>query len=271
MKNVGLIAVDLDGTLLDDRKAIHPDNVHALREAHRRGIHVAICSGRMVPRIEPIVDCLGVDCAIIAYNGGKVVGRQADGRRTVLHQPLPADVADRFVRYSRDRGLLLNFYLEDVLYAEDGVERRRFMSIYSGRTGAEYQLTDLTRFAGLQPTKLILLADPEERDRLHGQFSAELGGQASISKSDPEYLEVMAPGVTKGSTLPVLARHLGLTTDEVLAIGDADNDKEMIQAAGVGVAVANAVPEVRSIAGVVTERDNNQGAVAEAVWRFALR
>jgi hypothetical protein len=270
MRRVRLIALDLDGTLLDDRKEIHPDNVAALREAARRGVLVAISSGRMIPRIEPIQDTLGVDCILLAYNGGKVVGTRAEGRPLIHHRPLPADVAAVFIEFSQEHDYLLNFYHDDLLYAEDSPRRRRFMEIYSARTGAEYHIDDLSRWRGKEPTKLILLADPPERDRLHDRFRGELGGRASITKSDPEYLEVMAPGVTKGEGLRSLAAHYGFSTREVLAIGDADNDNPMLEAAGIGVAVANASESARRAARYLTERTNNDGAVGEAVRRFVL-
>jgi Cof subfamily protein (haloacid dehalogenase superfamily) len=270
MKKIRLIALDLDGTLLDDRKDIPPANIEALREAQAAGIRIAIASGRMTPRIVAVEERLGIDTAIIAYNGGKIIGERLKGRPLLLHLPLPAAVADVFIRFSRQSGHLLNFYLEDTLYAEDGEVRRRFMEIYSGRTGAEYRIVDLSRFLGTAPTKLILLAEPPECDRLLERFRGELGPRASITKSDPEYLEIMAPGVDKGTALPALAEHFGISTEEILAIGDADNDTGMLRRAGVGVAMANATPGARQAAAAVTERSNNEGGVAEAIRRFAL-
>ena len=270
-KKIQLIALDLDGTLLDDRKEIHPANREALQEAAARGVIIALASGRMLPRIAPIEDLLGIDCVVIAYNGGKVAAQRRDGRRTIAHSPLPADIAEVFIRFSRDTGHLLNFYHEDRLYAEDGPRRRPFMEIYARRTGAEYHLEpDLRRFIGLEPTKLILLASPEERDRLHDDFRARLASRAFITKSDPEYLEIMAPGVDKGAALRLIAGHHGIPESAVLAVGDADNDIGMLRAAGRGIAMANASPHVKAAAGGVTERTNNEGGVAEAVRRWVL-
>ncbi|MBI4602714.1 MAG: HAD family phosphatase [Planctomycetes bacterium] len=271
MAKIRLIALDIDGTLLDDRKELPAANREALQEASRRGILVAIASGRMTPTIEPVEDRLGIDCIVIAYNGGKVLGTRGEGRPVIDHRPVPAAVSDEIIEYSRAHGHLLNFYHEDRLYAEDGAGRRRFMEIYSSRTGARYRIEpDLSRFRGVEPTKLILLADPPERDRLHDRFRASFGPRAFITKSDPEYLEIMAPGVDKGTGLELLARHCGLAAEEVLAVGDAENDVGMLRAAGVGVAVGNAQPHVKSQARFVTEGTNNDGAVAEAVRRWAL-
>ena len=270
MTSVRLIALDLDGTLLDDRKEIHPENLRALREARDRGVLVAISSGRMIPRIEPVQDKLGLDCILVAYNGGKVVGTRAESREVLHHQPLPSSVADEFVEFSQTEDYLLNFYYEDRLYADDSPRRRPFMEIYSGRTGAEYHLGDLEKHRGKDPTKLILLADPPERDRLFDRFTEQMGERAAITKSDPEYLEIMAPGVSKAAGLAGIARKYGFAMDEVLAVGDADNDLDMLEASGIGVAVANARETTKRVADFVTERSNNDGAVAEAVDRFVL-
>jgi Cof subfamily protein (haloacid dehalogenase superfamily) len=267
---VQLIALDLDGTLLDDRKLVPAANREALREAAARGIQIALASGRMIPRIEPVQEMLGIDCLVIAYNGGKVVGSRRAGRQLIAHRPLPADVAELFIRFSQEHGYLLNFYLDDRLYAEDGPSRRPFMDLYSARTGAEYQLGDLDRLVGHAPTKLILLAAPAERDRLYNALRPQFSERAFITKSDPEYLEIMAPGVDKGAALDLLAQHLGLSTSQVLAVGDADNDQGMLAAAGWGVAMANAGPHVRAGARAVTSLTNNEGGVAEAVRRWAL-
>ena len=92
-KKPRLIAVDIDGTLLNDQKQIPPENIDALREAQSNGVAVAIASGRMPPLVEPIQDMLGMDCALISYNGGRVVGTRAEGRPVIYDNPLPADVA----------------------------------------------------------------------------------------------------------------------------------------------------------------------------------
>jgi Cof subfamily protein (haloacid dehalogenase superfamily) len=271
MKKIRLIALDVDGTLLNDAKQLPEENRAALAEAAAQGVVIAIASGRMTPTIEPIAELLGIDCVIIAYNGGKVVAPRAAGRTVLHHEPVPSEVSDVFVKFAHEKGYLLNFYHDDRLYAEDGPRRRPFMEIYSSRTGAQYHIDDnFTRFYGVQPTKLILMGDPSEIDELCVSFRESLGSKAYITKTDLEYLEVMAPGVDKGSALQVMASYYGFTVDEVLAVGDADNDVGMLRAAGLGVAVQNAGPAAKAGADVVTESSNNDSAVAEAVRRWVL-
>jgi hypothetical protein len=268
--DIRLIVVDIDGTLVDDDKNIPPANVRALRAAIERGVHVAIASGRMVPSIEIMERRLDIDCALIAYNGGKVVGRRQEGRPCLAHNPLPVDVADAVREFARREGFLLNFYLEDALYADRSQERNALAALYHRRTGSIYNFIDVRTIAGREPTKLILLAEPDEMEALRAHFAAALDGRVNVLVTDPEYLEFMRIGVDKATALPTLAAHYGVGIEHVMAIGDADNDRLMVRDAGIGVAVANSRPGVLAVADHTTSRTNNEGAVAEAVARWVL-
>ena len=269
-RQINLIVMDVDGTLVDDEKNLPEVNRRALQVAVECGLKIAIGSGRMIPSIEPIQERLGLDCAIIAYNGGKVVGTREAGRPVVSHSPVPADIAERVLDLARELGHCLNFYVDDRLFADELHRDQRLPGIYAGRTGSFYEYTNLDQFRGTEPTKLILLADPDERDRLFHELTPKWRGEINIQCTDPEYLEFMAPGIDKATALPTLAGYFGLEVSEVLAIGDADNDVRMVETAGIGVAVGNARQSVVDVADCQTERDNNAGAVAEAIERLAV-
>jgi len=267
---VKLIVMDVDGTLVDDQKQLPDVNRRALQAAVDAGLHIAIGSGRMIPSIEIVQETIGLDCAIIAYNGGKVVGPRAENRPLLSHSPVPAAVAESMIDFTRERGLCLNFYFEDRLFADAAHSSAPLPQLYAGRTGSVYQHTNLDELRGSEPTKMIILAEPDERNRLFDELVPVWQGKVNIQKTDPEYLELMAPGVDKATALPALAGYFGLEVDQVLAVGDADNDVRMVELAGIGVAVSNARETVLEVADYKTERDNNDGAVAEAIERWAL-
>ena len=178
--SIRLIALDLDGTLLTDEKRVSPRNRAALAEAAARGVVVALASGRMTACIEPFARELGLDCPIIAYNGALVRGTEASGRPALLHRPLPARYGRELVDYCRGR-YLLNFYLDDRLFAEDRGDLRRFAELYSSRTGAVYEFVpDLRELATAGPTKAIVVTDPPERERLHDEWAARWGDLANV-------------------------------------------------------------------------------------------
>ncbi len=269
--DIRLIVLDVDGTLVNDQKEVPEVNLKALHSAKEKGVDVAIGSGRMIPSIELLQEKLGgLDCALIAYNGGKVVGKKAEGRPLVSHRPLSSELANELIEFGRAHNLPVNFYYEDRLFCDATNKGSPLVDIYHGRTGSIFEWCDLDEYKGEEPTKMIILAEPDRRNELYSEFADKFMGLANVMKTDPEYLEFMALGVDKSTSLPDLADYVGCDVSQVLAVGDADNDKQMILEAGVGVAVANANDSVLDLAPYITERTNNDGAVAEAVDRFVF-
>ncbi|HNR99635.1 MAG TPA: HAD family hydrolase [Planctomycetota bacterium] len=260
----------MDGTLVGDDRAIPPVNIAALRAARARGAAVALASGRMTACIEPFFDGLGIDGPVMAYNGALLRAERQAARAVLFHRPLRADVVTRLIDFAVSRGLQLNVYCDDVLYGHDDPALAPFRAIYSERTGAVYELADLRRLRGRGASKAIFVVDPEERERLYARWAPLVDGEASVCRTDPEYLEFMGPGINKGSGLPALAAYLGIGLDEIAAMGDGDNDLEMVRRAGAGIAVANAKDGVKRAARFVTRATAAEGAVAEALASLGL-
>jgi Cof subfamily protein (haloacid dehalogenase superfamily) len=268
---IKLMAFDLDGTLLAADKHVPERNRRALRAAASRGVQIVLASGRMTACIEPFAREIGLDCIIVAYNGAMARGRACDGRRVLHHCPLPVERGRELVEYCRDR-YLLNYYIDDELYAQDRPELRRWAGIYAERTGATYHFVpDLAPLADRASAKAIIITSPPERERLYGEWVARWPGRATIVRTDPEYLEFVNKDTNKGVALASVAAGLGTALDEVMAMGDGDNDAEMLATAGLGLAVANATALAKESADVVLGLSHQDCAVAEAVDRYVLR
>ena len=268
---IRLIALDLDGTLLDGGKGVPAENRAALQAAVEGGATVVLASGRMTPSIAPYADVLGIDVMILGYNGARVVGTAAEGRPVLVDVPLPSSCADEVIDYHEANGVQLNYYLDDMLYSRDDDSMRPMAELYVGRTRSPITYVEsLQRFKGNDPTKLILMAEEPERNRLHDEFLPTLDGRAKLIKTDPEYLEFLNVDIDKGVALNMLCDTLGIPIEESMACGDGDNDAEMIAAAGVGVAMANASEKSLAAADYVTTHDHNAAGVAEAVHKFVL-
>jgi len=171
----------------------------------------------------------------------------------------------------------LNYYLDEVVYARDDPDLRRFADLYSRQTGAVFHFVpDLERFRGREPTKCILITDPTDpeklnprhRDELYELWRARWGSQVSVMKTNPEYLEFYHREASKGTALGAIAQHCGVDPSLTLAFGDNHNDIPLLESAACGVAVANARPEVKAIADWVSPLTNNESAVADAIERL---
>ena len=252
-----LAAIDLDGTLLHSKThAITSGNAAAVREAARNGAQIVLASGRQWVTINKFAQQLDLapNAPIIAYNGALI---RTHGGETWFDQPLPADAAAKIVAYCAANGCHLNYYLNDELYVRD---YDKWVDIYRQRTGTIAHITgDLGKFDGRQPTKIILIDTLETTNRLLPVFQAMFGDTLYITKTEDEYLEFMAPDISKGRALAEVAARLGLTAGECVAFGDSFNDTPMLEWAGLGVAMGNAKPELKAIAGLIAPPADDDG------------
>jgi Cof subfamily protein (haloacid dehalogenase superfamily) len=274
---VRLIALDLDGTLLDDAGRISTADAAALGRFAQEGGVVALASGRMTANIRPFYDAIGIDGPTIAYNGAMARESRARGKDVIFELPLPARYADALIDYTRQERFHLNYYLHEQLYGRDDPALRRYADLYSRQTGAVFHFVpDLGQFRGQQPTKAIIVTDPSvpgepdarHRDELYEAWYARWGAEVTVMRTNPEYLEFYHLEAGKGRALAALAQHYGIAQAETMAFGDNDNDVSMLEWAGLGVAVANANAATRAAADWVSPLTNNQSAVADALSRL---
>jgi len=270
VEKIKLIALDLDGTLLDDSGQIPEENRKVLQECAKNKVLIVLSSGRMTDCISPIADKLGVDCPIIGYNGAMVRGRGSEKRKIIYHNPLPSQYGDLLIDYCLKEKFHLNYYLDDILYAQEDESLEKYALIYARQTGAKFHfLKDITTLKGKASTKLILITDHQHedtfrtRDAQYEHFVQQLGGEVNLVKTNPEYLEFLRKGVDKGIGLKNLAQFYGIKRENIIAFGDGENDLQMLKFAGMGVALANAKEKVKEAADCVLEWDNNQPAIAK--------
>ena len=272
---IKLVTLDLDGTLLDDRGEIPWINISALRKISGKGVLIALSSGRMTDCVAPVGEILGIDCALVVYNGAMVRARKEEKSEIIFHCPLPSYIGDMVLEYSLENKFHLNYYLHDKLYAQEDKNLKRYAQIYSRQTGAVFHfLKDLRTLKGNSPTKLILITDPENpditrtRDYQYDYWKGRLAGEVNLFKTNPEYLEFLHPRVDKGVGLEKLVEFYGIKREETLAFGDGENDIPMLEFAGQGIALANAGEKVKRVADIVLEWDNNQGGVGKFLEKF---
>ncbi|MDR1210262.1 MAG: Cof-type HAD-IIB family hydrolase [Clostridiales bacterium] len=267
--NYNLIFIDADNTLLDDRHTVPPENIAAIRRASEAGVGVVICSGRSSVNILGFIGELGLDpdkgyfiafngCLICGTNGG-IIRRAALDKRTALG----------ILGIIKESGLTAIAY-HDPTYTVTEAETP-YAALYYEATRLPHKVVGSFADALADETpKVLALGGRPDLERLAAKASALSSGGFNVFFSAENLLEFTAPGATKGAAMLYLAEILGIPRCRTAAIGDNQNDISMIESAGLGVAVANALGEVKAAAKVVTARDNNHGAVAEFIDNYVL-
>lgn len=270
MNRYKLIAMDLDDTLLDSQLRISPRLKAQIRELRRRGVVITLATGRMYRSARPIALELELDIPLITYQGALI--KNCLSGEIIAHRPLPAESAREIIKLAREKELNINFYLNDELYVEQfspaAEKYARLSDVPLGLVSDLTELLDLPEFqAG--PTKIVLIGDPAYLDTVQAEARPLFGSSLHISKSKPFFLEFSDPRGNKGAALEELAGCCGVSREQVMAFGDGFNDLEMVEFAGLGVAMGNAVPELKAVADYVTAGNDDDG-VAEALQKFCF-
>ena len=219
-----------------------------------------VVTGRMFRSVLPYLEEAGIDDPVVCYQGAAV----ADPRtgEFLRHEPIPLELAREAIAALQEEGFHVNCYVNDELYvAEATPAAERYAGFQNLPVHA---VGDLAAWLSGPPTKLVTIDEPEILDGLEARLKECFAGRLYISKSLPFFLELASPEVTKASGLAFLAEHLGFTAERTIAFGDGENDVELLEWAGFGVAVANAHPRVLAVADWVCPSAEEEG-VAQVV------
>ena len=263
-----IIALDLDGTLTNHEKEVTPLTRKSLLDAQDQGAIIVLASGRPTYGIEPVAECLEMDRRggyILSYNGGKIVN--AKTREELFSQYLPAHVIPVIYKYAREKGHALLGYAGNEIITEmpddEYVKEESRINKMAVR-----QVDNLLEKLEPHPTKLLMTGTPADMIKAEEELSAVLGSDMDIFRSAPFFLELVPLGIDKAQSLRRLLAKVNLAPEDMIAFGDGYNDLSMLQLAGMGVAMANAAPEVRAQADYIT-LSNEEDGVAAALEHFA--
>ncbi len=260
-----LIATDLDNTLLTADGEISAASADLLRQCAQKGVGLAIATGRSFASAAGMAQAAGGDYTAICYNGSLIY--DPAGQKVIASAALPEDVVRGLIAFGREHDLYLQMYERDCITVEKlRLDRHPDPDLKY----AKYQeVGDFLTYPYFPTPKLLIAAEPERIPELEAELGRRFRGRIYMAQSDAHLIEVMPDGVNKGTALERLADHLGLERSEIIAFGDNTNDLPLLQAAGLGVAVANAVPKLKAAAGYVTEAERNEG-FDEGLRRFVL-
>jgi Cof subfamily protein (haloacid dehalogenase superfamily) len=265
--SIKLVALDLDDTLLDPGLKISDACVESIKEARQRGVRITISTGRMYRSALPYAQQLEIDVPLVTYQGAWV--KNSLSGEVLYHKPVPKEKAREVMHLLKSSGVHYHSYYNDQLVMESLSPEGRF---YSQLAGVEVNLVDdlIARLDTEEAMKIMAISKNEKLlMELQKHLKLTYGKKLHITLSKPYFLEIMHPEADKAKALKVVAGHYGIKRQDVMAIGDSFNDIEMIEWAGVGVAMGNAVQAIKDAADFATSSNEEEG-VAQALQRFVL-
>lgn len=283
---IRLIALDLDGTLLDSRGQLSERNRAAVAEARARGVAVALVTGRRFRDARPLALELGLDVPVVAHNGA--LTKHAHSLETVAALLMPVGAARAVVRTGRAHGADALVSVDHVgagLLVYDHISPgdtalAKYIEWSRGVVGDEAaaairRVNSLEKYLDQDPLHITFSGGCAAMERLAGVMERELGGSVKplltlYPRTDFALLDVLHPEASKGAGLAAVAAESALTREEVMAVGDNFNDLEMLEWAGTGVLMGNAEPALRERGDFHTTAANDDDGVAAAIERFVL-
>lgn len=260
----------MDGTALDDRHRLSKENADALKRAAQAGHEIVVTTGRPTSSAGYLYRTYGLREIgvryMLTFNGGMML--DCISGETVYQKTLPLEYAWELVSQAHKDGIYIQSYEGEYVLAERDDEN---LAHYRERTNMKARIVpDLRAALKEEPCKVLAINVHTQEPML--KFRERLkdwaGDKVGMYFSCTEYMEIVPLGVSKGNALLAFCDKFGISRKDTIAAGDENNDISMIEAAGVGCAVANAKENVKAAADYVTKRDNNHSAVAEIVDRF---
>lgn len=276
MPTYRLIAIDIDGTLLDSRSELWPAVRDALRRATEAGVGVALCTGRRYRTALPIAQEAGLALPLVCHSGALV--KDTATHQTLIAQPLPSATAGRLLDTLADLGLTPFVYTDTYergtdFYVQRGLPLTPYHEDYLAKNEGWFQVVDDFRTDISAPVlQMCTFAEADELPEAKRILTERLDGLVTTHLlSSPKYigrfLEFQAGHASKWDAILAVAHEREVPPEQIVAIGDDENDISMLQAAGLGVAMENADPAVKSAADVTTASNDADG-VARVVEKL---
>jgi 5-amino-6-(5-phospho-D-ribitylamino)uracil phosphatase len=265
-RRIRLLAVDLDGTLLNDAKRVGSSTVGALADLANRDVKVIIASARPPRSVRHIYAQLGLETWQINYNGALIWDEPA--KEVIFHRPMPGELVRQIIDGARARfpEILVTCEVLDRWYTD------RFEQTYTTETGRLFKpdvIAPLDEFCNQPITQLLLLGEVDHVSALHAVLAGGDQDAFTVVRTDPQLIQIMDRGVSKAAALQMVAEHYQIPLQEVMSIGDAPNDVGMLQLSGVAVAMDNAHDIVKQAAHWIAPSNNNDG-VRAALAHYGL-
>lgn len=262
-----LVAIDLDDTLLADDLSISAQTIEAIQAAVTKGVVVTLATGRMYKSAVKYAKQINLNVPIITYQGA-YIKNVLDGEE-LYKRLVPYDYAIDILKRLKEVFNAIQVYIDDELYVQ---KDNLYIKDYSRLTQVNYHVVDdllETIDCRNLPFKIIAIDDPDKILKMLKVFRELYKDKLNVNTSKPNFLEFSNIEASKGQAIKFLANKKNISMEEVIAIGDSYNDLDMIEMAGLGVAMENSHPRIKEAADYVT-RTNNDHGVWEVFQKFIL-
>ena len=257
--NIKAFALDLDGTLTNSKKDVTPDTKKAIHAAIDAGITIILASGRPSRGMFHVANELELEKLggyILSYNGGEIIDCKT--HQVVYKQMLPTDLYKDICDTAKENGLMPLTYTNDFIVTENKQDEYVLREQICVNMDIQ-EVSNLGTDIDHQVVKFLAVGDPIKTEACVDIFKAKFGDKINPFLSEPYFLEITPPGIDKAASILRLCEILGISMENVCAMGDGLNDLTMLGQAGISVAMENASDRVKSFAKYITKTNDEDG------------
>lgn len=276
--NYKMVCIDMDGTLIGKKRNISQKSKEVIKKAHEEGIEIVVTTGRIYNNAAYFSHLLGVKSPVIAANGAIV--REKDNDNIIYEGVIPTKTCLDIIEILNRYKVQFQFYTTDTIYCSNFITKVVSKIFMTKQIGYEMLKVKYVMIKTLEEWKSILEKNggkiakcitlsikPEKMVRVKKELSEMR--DVSIYGSGRRSIEINYKEVSKGNAVRILGEYYGISADEIMCIGDNENDISMIEYAGLGVAMGNAIEAVKLVADYVTDTNKDDG-VAKAMQKFII-
>lgn len=270
--NYKLLCLDMDGTLLDEQGTVSQENKEAVLTAWHTGMMIALATGRGVNSAEYYLDFIGIDGGIVALNGACI--KQTGSAEILFKCSLSLQETEAIWEVIDRCGVRAYFSTQDATFTNKNLTAEMLMRRHGqGATPLVFyskrRLKNVLKKLAGKMLKISIVMESDRDNFLQAEKQLRDLETFEVVRSDTNYVEVMKKGCSKGNGIKLLANYLGIKREEIVCIGDNENDVSMIKYAGLGIAMGNGCLLAKQEAAFVTD-DNIQHGVAKAIHEILI-
>ena len=259
-----LICIDIDGTLLNDAKEVLPEVKKAVKRQYEKGRKIALVSGRMPCAVLQVERELGIDCIKVCNAGTFIIVDGLCVKEEVMPTHIMGQLYTNMAQKYQVPLWVFQGYKWYVTRTDSFVEKESDIIKYQPDVVNPYELAETWNKAGIKPNKFLIAAEEKKTGEIQTELERWENRTFDVARSSENYLEIFPGNVNKGKAVASLCAILNIGTENVVAIGDHELDIPMIETAGIGIAMGNAIQALKEKADYVTLA-NNEAGVAHAL------